>query len=313
MKPTVLIPTLAAVAGFGLGWLLKPSEPTPATQQAQTEKPAGRDGKSHDRLVLPTRPGKGTTSGGGGGEPVPADSENVKAHVAFERSFRGALERTEKARLERFAEALGLNAEQEEAIAKLLASRRDGFRDLAGGGKTAADMVSEAAHANQVFQSEVEKILDPEQVDALKAKVEREKEGAVQASAYRDAADISSQLDLSPEQREQALQAFAGTAKAAQEKRPEGWAIMSETFGILGGANSSVLDDMGPLLNNPDILKDSQEMYKFQVQARRDDLERKVAQMSSILTPAQLAQYRATLNSRLTVMEKNPPPSFRKP
>jgi len=48
------------------------------------------------------------------------------------------------------------------------------------------------------------------------------------------------------------------------------------------------------------------------VAARRKDAEQKLAQLAGILTPAQLAQYRATLNSRLTIVEQMPPPAFKK-
>jgi hypothetical protein len=314
MKPTILIATSTAIAGFVLGWLVKPSaDPSAKGGQASVaENQAGTpSGKSHDRkeaLVLKPRGSRSAVSD----VDTPGDPEVVGAQVHFERSFKSAMQRGEAARLERLTEALGLSPEQKEAMEALLGGRRDGFRELTSPGKTAADMVADAANAERLFQRELEKILDPEQLEAFKAKMEREKENSVQASAYRDLADLSSQIDLSPEQREKALRSLLGTSQAAHDKRPEGWTVLSETFGMLGGAHGDVLDDMGDMLNQPEVLKDPQAMYNYQMDVRKKDLERKVAQFSSILTPAQLAQYRATLNSRVMMAEKVSPSTFKK-
>ena len=314
MKPTALIATSTAIAGFVLGWLVKPSADPSAKggQASAVENQAGApSGKSHDRkdtLVLKPRGSRSAVSD----VDTAADPDVVTAQANFERSFKSAMQRGETARLERLTEALGLRTEQKKAIEAQLARRRDGFRELTSPGKTAADMVADAANAERIFLREMEKILDPEQVDALKAKMEREKENSVQSSAYRDLADLSGQIDLSPEQREKALKSLLGTSKAAHDKRPEGWTVLIETFGVLGGAHGDVLDDMGDMLNQPEVLKDPQAMYNYQMDVRKKDMERKVAQFSSILTPAQLAQYRATLNSRVTMAEKVSPSTFKK-
>ncbi len=312
MKPTVLIPIFAAVAGFSAGWLLKPAPDSPDSPVAETQDKGRTGGKSHDRrgtpLVLKPR-------GGASGNPEDSASspETVAAIINHRKSFQGALELAENARLSRFAEALGLSPDQKEAISALLAGRRDGFRELAGQRKAPADLVADAANAERIFRQEVEKVLDAEQVAALDAKIQREKENAVQASAYDDLADLSRQIDLSPEQREQALATLLETSQAAHDRRPEGWAVMSESFSVLGDQQLGALDDIADILHDPEALKNPQALHQFQMEARRKDMERKIAQLSGILTPAQLAQYRSTLNSRLTLIEQAPPPpSFQK-
>lgn len=309
MKPTVLIAIFTAIAGFALGWLLKPSgqaDLKPAADAGASRQAAG--GKSHDRkenLVLKPR-GKVDP------EAMAADPEAASARIDFQRSIRDARERAAKARLSRFTEALGLSQEQKDAMEALAAGRMEAFQSLAGSGRPAAEMVAGAADAERLFMREAEKILDPEQFDALKAKMEREVEGSIQASALNDLADLSRQIDLSPEQREKAMASLLATSKTAHNQRPEGWQILSESFSIFGGAHSDLLDDMGGMLSDPEALKDPQSIFKYQTEARRKDVEQKIAQLNGILTPAQLTQYRAILNSRLTVMEQAPPPKVNK-
>lgn len=309
MKPTALIATFTAIGGFALGWLVKPA-PDPASDSqavAETSK-ARQDTKSRDRSETLTLKRRGT--GGGTNPGIPEDPDRVAGQVKYARSMKNALEVAENARLGRLSEALGLSLEQQEAMASLLSGRRDGFRELMGSGKTAADMVAEAGNAERIFQQEVAKVLDPEQLEAMKAKMDREKEGDIHARASRDFADLSSQIDLSPEQREKALESFVGASKAAADKRPEGWAIMSESFDMFGGSYSGVMDDMGDMLNQPDILKNPQAMYKYRMLSQQKAAERTLGQLSGILTPAQLAQYRSTLTSRLTMAEQMIPPDL---
>ena len=311
MKPTALIATFTAIGGFALGWLVKPAPDQASTSQASVETGKSKfDTKSRDRSETLSLKRRGGSGGGGNNLGVPEDPDKVAGQVGYARSMKSAQEIAENARLGRLSEALGLSVEQQDAMASLLAGRRDGFRELIGSGKTAADMVAEAANAERIFQQEVAQILDPEQLEAMKAKMEREKEGDIHARASRDFADLSSQIDLSPEQREKAMESFVGASKAAFDKRPEGWAIMSESFDMFGGAYSGVMDDTADMLNQPDVLRDPRAMYQYRMQSQQKTVERTLGQLAGILTPAQLAQYRSTLNSRLTMAQKMVPPEL---
>lgn len=309
MKPTVLIATSTAIAGFALGWLFKPSgeaDLKPVAGTESSDQAAG--GKSHDRrenLVLKSR-GKVDP------DTLTADPDVAVARIDSRQGIRKARERAASARLARITEALGLSQEQKEAMEALAVGRMDAFQNLAGSGRSAAEIVAGAADAERIFLREAEKVLDPEQNDALKAKLEREEEGSIQSGALRDLADLSTQIDLSPEQRERAMASLLETSKTAHDERPEGWQILAESFSVFGGAYSDLLDDMGGMLNDPEALKDPQAMFKYQTEARRKDVEQKVSQLRGILTPGQLSQYQAILNSRLTVAEQAPPPNVNK-
>lgn len=308
MKPSTLIATAAALTGFAAGWLLKPAGETATAGPAPTEtadrRPAPAGGKSRDRderpLILKAR---------GSGE-MKADPELASAQVAFQRGFENATERAENARLSRLSEALGLSPEQRATMEVLLANRRDGFRQLTGNGKSPAEMLEQAAQAERGFEAQVAKILDPEQADALAALREREKENDIEAKTQRDLADLIGQIDLSPSQRDLAFEALRGGSEEAVAKRPAGWNVMKETLDVLGGSHASVLEDMGDFMGDPEAMKDSQELHRRLVQSQREAMEAKIARLTPILTPAQLAQYRSTLEARSTFMEQVTPPKF---
>jgi hypothetical protein len=317
MKPVVAI--AAALLSFAAGWVLKPTPDAVAggsgaqDASANSGKGSGRgldgddapSGKTHIRkdLVLTPRGSKGSSA--------EEDAEIASAQMRFQETFGSAAERAENARLSRLAEALGLSAEQRETLAVLLANRRDGFRDLKGAGSSPTESIQQASLYEQRFMEDVKKLLDPEQLGALESFKQREKDNDIEAKAQRDVADLIGQVDLSEEQREQALEAMRKLSESAAAKRPAGWALMNESFGMLGGNQVSVLEDLGGVMDDPEAMKDPQEIQRRLAQAQRATAEARVAALTSILTPGQLAQYRATLEARSALMEGFTPPPLR--
>lgn len=309
MKTSNLVATAAALTGFATGWLLKPSAPPVTSGAAGPEPPSGKaasfaSGKSRDRegspLVLKPR---------GSGE-MASDPAVSSAQVAFDRGFRDATERAENARLSRFAEALGLSPEQRATVEVMLANRRDGFRDLSGSGKSPSEIVALAAQAEQRFDDQLAKILDPEQQDAYAALRAREQENAVEAKAQRDLADLLGQIDLSADQRELALEALRAGSAEVQAKRPAGWTLMKESMSILGGAHAEVMEEMAGFMDDDEAMRDSQEFHRRLVASKRAAMETTLARLAAVLTPGQLAQYRATLEARTQMVEQVTPPKF---
>ena len=316
MKPVVVIAT--ALLSFAAGWALKPTSDAVAggssaadgSSQATGKGRGGVDdgapsGKTRVRegLVLSPRESKG-----GSGE---LDAETSAAQMRFQETFGNAADRAENARLSRLVEALGLNAEQRATLAVLLANRRDGFRELQGSGGNPAESVQQASLYEQKFMEDVKKLLDPEQLGALESFKQREKDNDIEAKAQRDVADLIGQVDLSEEQRDQALSAMRKLSETAASKRPAGWALMNESFGMLGGNQVSVLEDLGSVMDDPAAMKDPQEIQRRLAQAQRATAEARVAALTSILTPGQLSQYRATLEARSALMENFTPPPLR--
>jgi hypothetical protein len=310
MKPSTLIATAAALAGFATGWLLKPAGEPGASETAAPEQAAGTRavgaGKSRDRdespLVLRSR-------GGGGGE-AKADPELATAQVAFERGFGNATERAENGRLSRLSEALGLSPEQKATMKVLLANRSDGSRLLNGAGVSPSEMMAQAAQAEQTFEKQLEKLLDPEQSAAFAALRQREKENTVEAKAQRDLADLIGQIDLSGNQRELALEALRGGSEEALAKLPAGWSLINEAASKLGGARAAVMEEMSEFMGDDSAMADTQEFHRRLSQSKRAAMERSLVRLGPILTPGQLAQYRSAMEARITLIEQVTPPKF---
>lgn len=307
MKPSTLIATAAALAGFATGWLLKPAGEPGASETAAPEQAAGTRavgaGKSRERdespLVLRSR----------GGE-AKADPELATAQVAFERGFGNATERAENGRLSRLSEALGLSPEQKATMKVLLANRSDGSRLFNGAGVSPSEMMAQAAQAEQTFEKQLEKLLDPEQSAAFAALRQREKENTVEAKAQRDLADLIGQIDLSGNQRELALEALRGGSEEALAKLPAGWSLINEAASKLGGARAAVMEEMSEFMGDDSAMADTQEFHRRLSQSKRAAMERSLARLGPILTPGQLAQYRSAMEARITLIEQTPSPKF---
>ncbi|MEK7949383.1 hypothetical protein [Luteolibacter soli] len=315
MKPVVA--TAIALLSFAAGWVLKPA-PDAALASGSTAAGGGgkfsgkggesdggaaADGKYKDRgLVLPKR----------GGSKATVEVDVPSAQQRFEDTFGNAAERAETARLSRLSEALGLSVDQKETLRVLLANRRDGFRELAGSNNDPAAAIRQASISEKNFMEDMKKVLDPEQVTALENFKQREKDNDIEAKAQRDVADLIGQVDLSEEQRDQALEVMRKLSETSAAKRPEGWGLMNEGFGLLGGSQGSVLEDLGDVMDDPAIMKDPQAIQRRLVEAQRTTAEARISSLKSILTPGQLSQYRATLDARSAMMESFTPPPLSK-
>ncbi|MCW1914873.1 hypothetical protein OJ996_14895 [Luteolibacter sp. GHJ8] len=309
MKSSNLIAIGAALAGFAIGWIAKPSGEAPAEKTAEMadagKKPrAGMDSKSGDRserpLVLKQRP-----SAKGSAE---RDPEISAAERNFQVSFSSAGERTNNARLNRLSEALGLSEEQKTAVNALLSGRREGFKDLKGKGKTPSEMVAEAGNSVAVFENALKDVLDDEQMQAYQDLKVRERQNDIEAKAATEFADLVRQVDLSIEQRDQAMEAMRKISEESFAKRPAGWELMSESMEMMGGLYNDAFENMSGFLDDPAVMGNPAEMQKRMNEAHRAASEQKVSRLTEILTPAQLQQFRATLDARSNFREISPVP-----
>lgn len=313
MKPPTVIAIAAALGGFAVGWIAKPSAPAAQDSVASTEaaghnpgKSPGSDafgGKSHQReerpMVLKPR-----------GEEHPVEDQKTSiAQQQFERSFGTSMERQRSSDLNRLVEALGLSGDQRKIFDTLLAGRREGFKDLQGRGKTPFEMYQEAANAERIFENEVKKHLDPEQVQAYDDYKAREKTNDIERRALRDLTDLIGQVDLNETQREQALEALRKNSAQAMAKLPEGWGLINESMDVLGNKYLEAFDEMSGFLTDPEAMKSPEEVQKNMVKAKSASAKQRETILAGILTPAQLGQYRATQAARTTFLEASNPPA----
>lgn len=315
VKTPTLIAIAAALGGFATGWLAKPSAPPAEVASAETGdgraaggKSPGKsggalDGKSHERpeqpLVLKSR----------GSADHPEEDPKASAAVReFDRAFGSSTARQRSSDLNRLVEMLGLSGDQRKAFDTLMTGKREGFKSLQGRGKTPSEMVAEAANAERIFESEVKKILDPEQVQAYDAYKAREKANEIEARALADLGDLLRQVDLSETQRAQALEALRKGRADAMAKLPEGWGLINESLDVLGNSYTNAFDEMSGFLDDPAAMNNPQEVQKRMVEAKRIAAEDRASRLTGILTAAQLGQYRTTQEARTAFIEASAPP-----
>ncbi|WP_367871134.1 hypothetical protein [Luteolibacter sp. Populi] len=312
MKPPTVIAIAAALAGFSLGWLVKPSGAPPEAVAGEAGQEQSAGGKSRNRSNDPERPlvrAPRNASGRGSGE-MEADQKTASAERNFNKTYASAGEKTRSAQLNRWSEAMGLDEEQEKAIEALQEGLREGFKTLQGRGKTPIEVMTEAANSERIFESEVKRLLDPEQLIAYEDFKAREKANDIEARASESYSDLVRSIDLSPSQKEQARQALIESSTAAAKKRPEGLDLITKSLSVMGGSYLTALEDMTPFLDDPEAFKNPVEVQKHMIASKRGATEDRLARLTTILTPAQLSQYRAMQDARTSFMEaSNPPPA----
>ena len=306
MKSSHLIATATALLGFAAGWIVKPSGDVKDAKIVVNDDASQQEVRSSKFRDRENRPLVLKSRGVGGREIEPGTTE---AQMKFEQSFGSATDRASSARLNRLSEALGLSSKQRDMMAVMLENRRDGFRDLNGQGKPLYEVVDAAELAERQFEKGLEKVLDDEQLDAYAALKDREKNNDIESRAQRDLADLIGQIDLSEAQREEALQVLRVGSSQAIDRRPEGWSLLNESFGVLGGAHASVVEDMGDIMQDPTGLDDPQMVHQRLLESQQAAMSWKISALTPILTPGQLAQYRATLAARATLMSSHAPPA----
>ena len=309
MKSPAIIPIACVLTGFAVGWLVKPASeapaPTAATENAgpSGKRPGARDGKSGEREDEPPLVRKARGSG-----PMEADQKVVAAERAFNQTFSSAGDRSRTAQLNRLVEALGLSPDQKASMSALLSGRREGFKDIQGRGKNPAEVMAEAANAERIFEKAVKEILDNEQVTAYEQFKAREKANDIESRTQRDLSDLVGQVDLSKSQADQAAEVLRASSTAAFTNRPEGWGIVNEGLSVMGNGYSDAFEDMSGVLDNPEALKSPAEVQRLIIGGKRRAMEDRLSRLSGILTPGQLAQYRAAQEARISFIEASKPP-----
>lgn len=298
-----LTPAASGLVCFALGWLVKPAPAppanttvAPATAKSSHVTNEGSGSSSHDRLVMPQH---------NGGNRPPNDPDAKKPDV--NRSWLGVVNAAEKSRLLRYSEALGLDPTQEQQMADIRKKERSAFHDLARNGKSPADMLDDAAAAEKEADAALKNVLDPDQLAGLEAYKARQKENDIESKAQSVLSDVLSNADLSAEQRERALTILRSASQKEVEAQPPGWDLIAENYSILGVKNSGYIDNIGSVLT-ADGPTDPAAMMQRMQEAQRKTIANREALLGSVLTPAQLAQYRTTLEGRLNLSQAAPQP-----
>ncbi len=303
MNTKALIPVIAALIGFATGWTThRAPEPAPAADA--TQPPASPKTRSANSSA-PFREHHANS-----GIPVadPGESASVMESpvdpAPYVKIFAAAASRRDKARADRMAEALGLDETQRRRLDEILAEHKNGE----GGPppRTAREIIDHLAKASAALDDEISQILSPEQQKAYEAMKSRQASNQVESRVQRELAQIGERIDISATQREAILQALRNHSTASQP--PVGASLLLDQSAPNAGQYTDMLADVAADNPDLDLVADPLALNRQMVRLQNGQIADKLSLMAPILTPAQLAQYRATLEADASYLQSTAPP-----
>ena len=285
MKP--FLPILTAVLGFSAAWFLKPAPPAAVVI---AEKPQPRPAPAPaTEIVSNSEPAPEPSAPRSVGRPVSPQTAVDTTEVAQPR---------DSAKLLRLVEALNLSPEQQDKLLKAIA---DAQASLTLSGQSASDPAQNLA-ATLGFGAMIEKlladILAPEQAAAFAALRKRNQENAVENAAQAQLSSNLKQIDLTPDQRAQALQRLRDSLETRNAAQPAGLDLALESSVLpLGPAAVSIegiktLEIFAAAANDPTAAQESRNEILLK------DLQNQLELYQGILSPAQEIQLKAQIEER---------------
>lgn len=298
MNNRTLVAGAAALASFALGWGLKPSMQTGSVSATGTTMLAsgGHAGEEPMRGGHSSRPVISKSSGA----PIMPSAGAAARQPELEKAFRNAGSVRDRAKLVRMAEALDLSAEQLDQFDALLAEQRE--RPVENGpGLTPKARLEKMAESAKAFDARFRALLGPQQTAALDGLRARQVENRTEARAQRELADFIDRVDVSAEQREAVARVLRESAAVESAKLPAGVDLLMET-GIFPSGVGSISDRsisaMVALGDDHAALTDPSAVSRKMNDLQREKVLSRALELEGILTPAQLAQYRAVAEAQ---------------
>lgn len=308
IKRQYFIPLGAALAGFAVGWALKPSSQTAATDPAaggRTGRTAGANGGDTDRSRDPrpsrplgVRPAKTVAA-----ETTVAD---VQMQNRMENAFQSAASQRDRAKLVRMSEALGLNDEQVAKVEALLAEhRQDNSAPIgAAAGMSPQQTLEKAAEAAKALDAKFREILGTEQITTLDSLQTRQQENRIEARAQRELSDVVDRIDVNSAQREAVLEVLRKSVADDQAQLPESSKFLAES-NLLAAGNNRFSDrslEAMLVMGDTNVSADPMAVGRRMQELQRERNQRRADALAEILTPGQLQQYRAAVDGQAGVM-----------
>jgi len=306
MNNRVLLASITAVCGFALGWAVKPAPKSDAQEtESEVDAASHQSGRiSEAELARANRESEpGVTRPVSDTLPdVPPDSPDAFAGLA-DRAFKDAAFQRDRGKLLRLAEALGLTNEQIKQLETMLVQQRRAASPLGPTSpnrdpkETLETLIRSAKEADDQFKA----TLTPQQVAALEALRTRQRENQTETRAQNELSQLTSRLDLTPSQRESALQVLRAQSAKTQEKFPEGSELISESslLPLLGAGQFATgsVEAMTLLASDPPSSNDPLSRMEKMEEIQLKQMHERLAGLSKILTPAQLDQYRVAMEA----------------
>ena len=289
MKTILISSALSLAIGFTFGWLIKSASadldsfvPPQTGQNIPTPRPAGGTADSPPERVRPDRPSSqaGPTKG------APIGTATVPE----------AAKRADRAKWMRLIEVLGLTPEQAKALEAAMA---EALPEPEPGESPDAAF----AEAGARLEKNILALLGDEQRKAFAEMQRRAAENRIELKAQLTYSQELGELDLSPEQRAQALELLRGRAqRISADIPPSTRLLLAGTFLPVGDVNFS--EDAIRLLRQLSPQDSGDVTLDKLAEKRRADADEKAKLFEGVLTPAQLELYRSRISQGPEILDQ---------
>lgn len=290
MKPSVVLPIVTAIAGFGVGWLVKPAPEPSGVALSPAGKPPVRKPAGPD--PTPIEPAR---------EPAerPSPQTPLMARESPQQAAQNILSRDD-AKLARLIEALNLNEDQKAEVLKAITAARTTLEPE--GGIEAEKLLDTAAQAGADLEKAILATLTPEQAAAFAALRKRVQDSSVETASQEQASKFSKLTDLSPEQREAILDRIRGDVRKEHDERPQGLDLLLDTSPLPTGSaylTGTSIASMPYMTGGADA---NEKLEAFRDLQRRN-LDAQADKYKDILTPAQLSRLQLDIEEKKRVLD----------
>lgn len=289
MKPTVILPIVTAIAGFAVGWLVKPA---PEAAPTAVAKPPRREAAK----PAPTRQEPAAEPGKSTAKAIP-----LAANRRSEAEIQAQIKTLDDAKMARLTEALNLTSEQQAEVLRIMTTAQTTLNP-----EEKLDplrMLDIAAGAGAAIEKSLASLLSPEQAAAFTALRERSRQNSIETNSQKQVSTFSKLIDLSPEQRETITGRIRDGVRQSYESRPQGLDLVLDTSPLPTGptfvADSSI-DLLKLLTGSPDANANIESFREVQ----RRNLDAQSELYKDILTPAQQAQLKLDIEERKRVLDR---------
>jgi hypothetical protein len=289
MKPSVILPIVTALAGFGVGWLAKPNASVVGVAGSPSSRAPVR--KAPDPTPTIPEPSREAAERSTEGRP----RIELKSSEGMVQSSASQ----DDAKLARLVEALSLNDDQKAEVLKAIAAARATIEPE--GGIEASKLLETAAQAGAAAEKAILACLTPEQAAAFTALRQRLQDNSIETVSQEQASKLAKLTDLSPEQRTMILDRVREDVRSDHQQRPPGLDLMLETSPLPTGSayiTSSSVASM-PYMSGGEDANEKIEAFR---ELQRKNLDAQVEKFKDILTPAQLSRLQLDIEEKKRIL-----------
>ncbi|WAC19978.1 hypothetical protein OVA24_01120 [Luteolibacter sp. SL250] len=290
MKPSVILPIVTALAGFGVGWLVKPAPPAAIADPSTTRIP---DRKGRDSAPAIIEPSRETA------ERPPAEAGPQARREPPEQTIENIASRDD-AKLARLTEALNLNDDQKAQVLNAIEAARATLEPE--GGIDAGQLLDTAVKAGADLEKAILATLTPEQATAFTALRKRLQDNSVETASQEQASKFAALTDLSPEQRDMILERIRGDVRKEHDERPQGLDLVLDTSPLPTGSAYLAASSVAslPYMSGGDDANGKIEAFR---DLQRRNLDAQMEKYKDILTPAQLSRLQLDIEEKKRILD----------